>query len=130
MEERPKSGISTNNLLLSEPDITINLGILRALVRPTTCKSGPPIHNGSKFSSTRKINSLTGPTTRSLRLKELRMKKDKPLVYGVTMEDPIKNGPLFILTKLRALKLRDLTKISASMSTDHSTSFQSYHSTE
>jgi hypothetical protein len=75
-------------------------------------------------------NSSTGKIARHSMSEEAKMKKVKQFKYGVTTELKHKNGKLSILTKLRAHKLRDLTKTSASMSTDHSILFQSFHSTE
>jgi hypothetical protein len=63
-------------------------------------------------------------------LEEEEMKKETQFKYGVTMVPKPKNGKLSILTKQRVHKLRDLTKTSVSMLTDHSTLFQSFHSTE
>jgi len=58
------------------------------------------------------------------------MKKVKKLLSGVTTVSLIRNGQLSILTKLKRKKLKDLTKTSACMSIDHSTSFQDSQFTE
>jgi hypothetical protein len=130
MVERPKCGTSINNLLLSEPDITINLGTLRAQVRPTTCKSGALTLVGGKSSSMRTANLSTGTTTRFLMLEELRMKKVNKLEFMVTTMVNTKNGPLSILIKLKAHKPREYQKTLDSILTDHSTLSQSFHSEE
>jgi hypothetical protein len=62
------------------------------LVKPTTCKSGAPTQDGSKFSSTRIANSSTGRAVKSLMLKEERTKKAKQLEFGVTTEEDTSNG--------------------------------------
>jgi len=72
-----------------------------------TCKSGAPTQDGSKSSSTRTTNLLTGTTTRSLMLKVAKTKKDTQLEYGQTIEENTNNGQLFILIKQRVLKLKD-----------------------
>ena len=95
-----------------------------------TCKSGALTQDGSRSSSMKTANSSTGRAARSLMSEELRMLKDNKLESGVTTRANTKCGQLSILTKQRVHKPRALTKISASMSTDHSTSFQNSHSTE
>jgi len=80
-----------------------------------TCKFGAPTQDGSKCSNMRMINSSIGRAARFLMLKEPRMKKVMLSVFGPTTVVNIKNGLLFILTKQRVLKLRDLTKILVSM---------------
>jgi uncharacterized membrane protein (UPF0127 family) len=61
------------------------------------------------------INSSTGRVRKSLMLNQERMKKAKQLVFSKTMEPEDNNGMLFILTKQRAHKLRELTRTSVSM---------------
>jgi hypothetical protein len=39
-EETPNNGTSINNLSPLDPDLTTNLGTLRAQENPQTCKSG------------------------------------------------------------------------------------------
>jgi hypothetical protein len=78
----------------------------------------------------RTTNSSTGKPARSSMLQEERMKKDKPFKSGVTMELQLKDGELSILTRQRAHKLRDSTRNSDSISTDHSILFPSFHLTE
>jgi hypothetical protein len=48
MEEKPKFGISTNNLWPSELDTTTNLGTSKTLEELETCKSGAPTQDGGK----------------------------------------------------------------------------------
>jgi hypothetical protein len=79
MEERLKSGTSINHLLPSELDITINPLTSRTQVKPTTCKSGAPTLDGSRYSSMRRVNSSIGLMERSLMLQETRMLKVKQL---------------------------------------------------
>jgi len=94
------------------------------------CKSGLPTQDGSKYSDTRTTNSSTGNQTRSSMLEEEKIKKANKLVFGVTTEADINNGTLFILTKQRDHKPRELARNSVSTSTDHSTLCPSFHSTE
>jgi len=75
--EKPRSGTSISNQRLSELDITINHGISRVLVEQVTCKSGAPTLDGSKFSNSKMVNSLIQQTTKSLKYKAQRMKRDK-----------------------------------------------------
>jgi hypothetical protein len=95
-----------------------------------TCKSGAPTLDGSKFSSTRTANSLTGRAAKSLMLKEAKTRKAKQLEFGVTIEADINNGKLSILMKLKDHRLRDLIKNGDSMLIDHSILFLNFHSTE
>jgi glycerol-3-phosphate dehydrogenase len=104
--------------------------MLKALEEHRTCKSGALTLVGGKFSSMRIVNSLIGRTRKSLMLKEVKTKKVKLLESLETMDQEDNNGMLSISTKQRAHKLRESTKTSDSMSTDHSTLFQSFHSTE
>jgi hypothetical protein len=124
MEERLRSGISINNLWLSEQDTTTNHGISRMLEELLTCKSGALTQDGSKSSSTRTINSSTGNPLRCLMCLVPRTRKDKLFKYTVTTVERTNNGMSFILTRLMDLKLRDSTKTLVSMWTDHSTSDQ------
>jgi hypothetical protein len=91
------------------------------LVKPTTCKSGAPTLDGSNCSNMKRINSLTGLTTRDLMLLDLKTKKVKLLELPITTTKPTKNGELSILTRQRRLKLKVLMKNSVSTLTDHST---------
>jgi hypothetical protein len=50
-----------------------------------------------------------------------KIKKANQLVFGVTMEASIKNGPLFILINLQMKEQKDSIRNLASISTDHST---------
>jgi hypothetical protein len=59
-----------------------------------------------------------------------KMLRDKQFNSGTTMDQRLKSGKSYILTKLRRLRLRDLMKNLASTSTDHSTWSLSFHSTE
>jgi hypothetical protein len=63
-------------------------------------------------------------------LKEEKMLKAKQLVFGEITEESINNGKLSILIRLKVNKLRDSAKNGASISTDHSTSDQDFHSKE
>jgi len=100
------------------------------LVEPMICKSGQPTQDGSRSSSIRTANSSTGPTIRFSMSREAKMRKDMQLVFGVTIEESINNGKLFILIKPPSLKPRDSTKNSDSTSTDHSILDQDCHSKE
>jgi predicted DNA-binding protein (MmcQ/YjbR family) len=95
-----------------------------------TCRSGAPTQDGGKSSSIRIANSSTGTTTRSLTLEEVKTKKDNKLEFGAITEVDTNNGKLFILIKQRAHKPRVSLKTSDSISIDHSTSFQIFHSEE
>jgi hypothetical protein len=55
-----------------------------------------------------------------LMLEELKTKKANKLVFGVTMEELINNGMLFILIKQRDHKPRGSIRTLVSMLTDHS----------
>ena len=92
------------------------------LVEQTTCKSGAPTQDGSKYSSMKRANSSTGLTAKFLMSHHPKMKKDKLLVLQVIPVRTTRNGEFFILTKLLRLKQRDSMKSSASTSIDHSTS--------
>jgi hypothetical protein len=78
----------------------------------------------------RTTNSSTGRVAKFSMSRELRMKKDTQLEFGETTEESTNNGQYSILTKTRDLKRRDSTRTSVSMSTDHSTLSQNFHSTE
>jgi hypothetical protein len=58
------------------------------------------------------------------------MLKETQFKYGKTMELLPKDGEYSILTRDQRLRLRDLMKNSVSTSTDHSISYQNFHSTE
>jgi hypothetical protein len=72
----------------------------------------------------RTTNSSTGPTTRSLKLREAKMKKVQQLEYLVTIVVETNNGKLFTLMKLTRIERRVLMTNSVSISTDHFTSDQ------
>jgi hypothetical protein len=74
--------------------------------------------------------SLTSITTIKFLIQPLKIKRVKQLDYGREMVESIKDGVLDMLTKHQRLRLRDSTKNSDSSSTDHSTLFLNYHSTE
>ena len=95
-----------------------------------TCKSGAPTQDGSKYSDMITNNSSTGQTTRYLMSRVQRMKKEPQLEFMETMERITKNGKFFMLTRLLRLRPRDSMRNSDSTLTDHSTSSQSFHSTE
>jgi hypothetical protein len=61
---------------------------------------------------------------------EAKTKKDNKLVFGVTIEELINNGQFCISIRLPRLKLRDSMKSLVFTSIDHSTLYQSFHSTE
>jgi hypothetical protein len=75
------------------------------LEEPTTCRSGQPTLDGSKFSNMRTANSSTGRTAKSLMLKAERILKANQLEFGATIEENTSNGKLSILIKTR-VKLR------------------------
>jgi hypothetical protein len=77
MEERPKSGTSTNNQRPSELDTITNHGTSRVLERLMICKSGVLTLDGSRSSNSEVRSLLIQLTTRSLKLETKRMKKDK-----------------------------------------------------
>jgi hypothetical protein len=81
--------------------------ISRTLEEPTTCKSGAPTPAGSRYSSIKMVNSSIGQTTKYLMSQDPKMKKDKLLVLLETLENQIRNGKFFILTKLKRPRLRD-----------------------
>jgi hypothetical protein len=121
MEERLKSGISINNLLLLEPDTTTNHGISRIPEEPATCRSGAPTPIGSKSSSIKTTSSSTGQTTRFLMSMTQRTLKDRELESRTTKMLGTNNGKLFILTRQRILEAKDSTRSLVSTSIDHST---------
>jgi hypothetical protein len=96
----------------------------------TTCKSGVPTQDGSKYSTIRTNTSSIHQTTRFLMFLEVKMKKVKQLSCGIEMVNKeellIKDGRLSILTKPPKLELRDSTKNSASTLTGHSISDQDF----
>jgi len=120
-EEELKFGTSTNSQRPSEPDTTINPGTSRVQAEPTTCKSGQPTQDGSKFSNMRATNSSIQPTTRHFQLLEPRMMRDKQLLSMETKRELTKSGKSSMLTRLKRLGLRVSTRNSDSTSTDHST---------
>jgi hypothetical protein len=97
--EIPKSGISINNLSLSEQDTTTNLGISRALERQTASKSGAPIQAGGKFSDIKENNLLISKTKRYLMLVEIRILKVKQSLSTTATMEPTKDGRSSTLTK-------------------------------
>jgi hypothetical protein len=76
------------------------------------------------------VNSSIGQTRRYLTLEEAKMKKDKLLESGVTMDLLLKSGKFCMLIKLIKIELRASTRSSDFISTDHSTSDQDFHSKE
>jgi len=128
MEEELKSGTSINNHRPSELDTITSHGISRVLEEPTTCKSGLPILDGSKYSCSKVSTLSTQPTIRSLKSKTKRMRKVKQslstqeMVIRTTM--PTKDGRSSMLIKLKSSELRVSTKSLVSISTDHSISDQ------
>jgi hypothetical protein len=104
--------------------------ILRALVKPTICKSGALTQGGSSSLSSIRISSLTGQIIRFLMSPNQKMKKDKLLVLLETLVNPTKSGLFSILIRQEKLRQRDLTKSLDSISTDHSISSLNFHSTE
>jgi hypothetical protein len=100
------------------------------LVRLITCKSGAPTLNGSRSLSSK----LTGlPTFRIIStcmFQEVKIKKANQLLYMHKLKDLNKNGRFFTLIKLLRQRPRDSMRSSDSISTDHSTLSQSFHSTE
>ena len=65
--------------------------------------------------------SSIGPTKKFLMFQEERMLKAKLLLSGINIMVPTRDGELSILIKLKRLLIRDLSKNSDSMPTDHST---------
>jgi len=63
-------------------------------------------------------------------LEEVKMKKATQFKFGPTMDLQLKSGMLSISTKQRPYKPRVSTRTLDSMSTDHSTLSQSFHSEE
>jgi len=96
----------------------------------TTCKFGVLTLNGSRSLSSK----LTGlPTFRIIStctFQVVRIKKANQLLCMHKLKDLNKNGRLFTLIKLLRQKPKDLMKNSDSISIDHSTLYQSFHSTE
>jgi hypothetical protein len=78
------------------------------LEEPTTCRSGAPTQDGSNSSSMKEKDSSTGRTIKYLMSMEARMKKEDQLSSGTSTMEPTKSGRLYILTKLRKNKLKDL----------------------
>jgi hypothetical protein len=94
--------------------------IFRALVEQATCKSGAQTLDGGRSSNMRIIKLSTSPITRFLMSQDLRMKKVAQLVFKTTMEEETRNGKFYTLIKLIKLEQRVSTKISDSISIDHS----------
>jgi hypothetical protein len=103
MEEELKFGTSTNNLRPSEPDTTTNHGTSRVLVEHKICKSGQPTQDGTNSSNFKVSTSLIQPTTRSLKSRTQRMKKDTQLELPIELvvRLPTRDGRSSMLTKLR-----------------------------
>jgi hypothetical protein len=99
-------------------------------VKQITCKYGAPTQDGSKYSSLKRVNSLTGPTTRFLMSPNPRMKKVKQLELLETLVRTTRNGEFLILTKQLQSKLKVLTKNLDSILIDHSTSDQDFQCKE
>jgi hypothetical protein len=95
-----------------------------------TCKSGAQTLDGGKSSSSKMINSSTSPTEEFWMLKEAKMLKETQFNYGAITEVKLKSGQFSMLTKLIKLRLRDLMKNLVFTSTDHSTLYPNFHSTE
>ena len=96
-----------------------------------TCKSGALTLDGSRFSNIKKIIFVTSKKKiDALRLAETKISKDKQFLLVIDKMVPIKDGKFFILTRRQPLKPRDSMKNLDSISTDHSTLFQNFHSTE
>ena len=68
--------------------------------------------------------SSIGPTRKLLMFQEEKMLKDKLLSSIRSTTEQIRDGMLSILIKLIRLLIRDLSRNSDSMPTDHSTLFQ------
>jgi hypothetical protein len=66
MVERLRSGTSTSNPRLSEPDTTTNPGISRVPEEQEICKSGALTQDGSKCSNSKMDSLSTLQTTRFL----------------------------------------------------------------
>jgi len=100
------------------------------LVEPTTCKSGAPTQDGSKFSSMRRTNLSTGRAAKFLKSRLQRMMKEHQLAFTVTTEEETNNGQSSILTKLTKIEPRVLIQNSDSTLIDHSISDLDFHSKE
>jgi hypothetical protein len=96
------------------------------MVVETQCKSLAPTPTGGRSSDMRIHSSQTGITTRYLMFQEEKILKDKPFGSGRNTEEPTRDGQFSMLTRHQRQRLKDSTKNSASISTDHSTSDQDF----
>jgi hypothetical protein len=78
----------------------------------------------------RMITSATSKTRNALMLLEAKTRKVKQSKSMVEQTTPTKDGRSSIKTKLKRFQPRDSTRSSDSRSTDHSTLFQIWESTE
>jgi hypothetical protein len=98
-----------------------------------TCKSGALTLDGGNFSSTlvpRLEPLLTSKTLTEFLTLTRRTLKANQLEYSTIMEESTKDGASFMLIRDQRLRPRDLMRNSVSTSTDHSTWFLNFHSTE
>jgi hypothetical protein len=130
MEETLKSGTSIKGPRPSRPRPRMNQWISELLVDQETCKFGQPTQDGGNSSLMKEASSQMLRTTESLMFTKERILNTKQLLCGRDTVRLTRNGRSSILTKLSKLKLRDLTKSSVSISTDHSTSDQDSQCTE
>jgi hypothetical protein len=85
------------------------------MVEATQCKSQPQTPTGGRSSDMKESTSSTGQTIRHLMFQKERMLKDKQFGYGVSMEEPTRDGRLSILTNPRRSKRKERWKTSDSM---------------
>lgn len=124
MDSNHKFGTSTKPHWPSDLDWTTDHGTSRALEEPTTCRSGTPAANGSRYSSMMENTSSISRTERHLMFTVAKMRKADKSLSGTDTTEPTRDGRSHILTRLTRKKRRDWTKISDSKLADHSTSCQ------
>jgi hypothetical protein len=99
--------------------------------RPITCKSGVPTQDGGRSLSIREnISATFNRLTDALMLQETKIKKVKLFKFTTNTMELTRDGRFSILTRKQRLKLKDSMRNSVSISTDHSTWYQSFLSTE
>jgi len=98
--------------------------MLKALEEQVTCRSGVLTHNGSKSLDMKLITSaqLMQEEENVLKFNMVKMLRLNQLCTLTEMTRSNRDGTLFMLTKLKKNKQRDLPKTGDSISTDHSIS--------
>jgi len=96
------------------------------LEEPTTCKYGAPTQDGSRSSDMLANNSSTSKTKKHLMFRVQKMLKDKLLSFMDHTTRSTKDGELSILINPKRSQLKDSTRNSDSISTDHSTLSQDF----